>query len=421
MTFGHEFKKKHFPLSDNSFNPVNHGSFGLPPQCVVDKFYQEICRDLASPDTYILKNEPSEYVDTLKAVAKFLNCSYQRLAFVDNATTAVNTVLRSYPFKKGDKIAMPTTTYGACANTVRFLEQTIGIEVVVIDLVYPLSDADVVNAFKKAFDANNVKLALFDAVVSMPAVKMPFKELVSLCKEYGVLSLIDGAHSVGLIPVDFGDFEPDYFVSNLHKWLGVPRANAVMYVDPKHFRTIQSLPIRNLYLSLELSTEELDNLLVLKFMFTKSKCFASVATIKEALRFRSEECGGEDAIRDYCFGLAREVGGLAEEKWPGLVVIENDDNTLTTAMVTAYVPFENYSKTFDVSNGDMLKAFLKFATDFQLDTFKTYVPFATHGGKMILRFSCQVYNELSDYEYAIESARQTVEAFFLSEFDKLLL
>lgn len=423
MSFGHDFKKKHFPLSDNSYTPVNHGSFGLPPQCVVDKYNQELCLDLASPDTYILTKQPEEYVASLKAVGKLLNCSYQRLALVDNATTGVNTVLRSYPFKKGDKIAMPTTTYGACANTVRFLQQKIGIEVIIVDLVYPLSDAEVVAAFKKTFEENVITMTLFDTVVSMPGVKMPFKELVLLCKEYGVVSLVDGAHSVGLIPLDFGDFEPDYYVSNLHKWLGVPRANAVMYVDPKHFRTIQSLPISHSYVSsnAELSSDELDNLLVLKFMFTGSKCFASAATIQESLRFRSEQCGGEDAIREYCFGLARNVGKLAEKKWPGLKVIENDEKTLVTAMIAAYVPFEDYSKTFDATNPLAVKAFVTFASRYQLENFKTYVPFAAHGGKMLVRFSCQVYNELSDYEYAIGAAQKAVEAFFLSEFDKLLV
>lgn len=423
MSFGHAFKKEHFPLSANSYNPVNHGSYGLPPQCVVDKYYQEICLDLASPDSYVLTKQPEEYVDSLKAIAKLLNCPYQRLALVPNATTGVNTVLRSYPFKKGDKIAMPSTTYGACANTVRFLENKIGIEVVIVDLVYPLSDAEVVGAFKKAFETHNVTLALFDTVVSMPGVKMPFKELARLCKTFGVLSLVDGAHGVGLIPLDFGDFEPDFFVSNLHKWFGVPRANAVMYVDPKHFRTIQTLPISHSYVSpdAELSSDELDNLLVLKFVFTGSKCFASVATIEESIRFRSEECGGEDAIRDYCFGLARDVGELAEKKWPGLKLIENEEKSLATAMISAYVPLEDYSKTFDATNGAMVNEFRKFVSEYQIENFKSFLPFAAHGEKLVVRFSCQVYNELSDYEYAIDVARKAVEAFFLSEFEKLLL
>ncbi|SGZ53993.1 CIC11C00000000537 [Sungouiella intermedia] len=423
MSFGHGFKTKYFPISDNSYNPVNHGSYGLPPQCVIDKYYKEFCADLASPDTYALTIQPDSYAASLKAVAKFLNCSYKRLAFVDNATTGVNCVLRSYPFKKGDKIVMPSTTYGACANTVRFLEQKIGIEVVVVDLVFPLTDAEVVAAFKKAFDENTVTLALFDTVVSMPGVKLPFKELVKLCKEYGVLSLVDGAHSIGLLPMDFADFEPDYYVSNLHKWLGLPRGNAVLYVDPKHFRTIQTMPISHSYVSTdaELTAEELDNLLVTKFTFTGSKCYASVAAIEEAIRFRAEECGGEDAIRKYCFGLAREVGEMAEKKWPGLKIIENEEKSLATAMITAYVPMEDYSKSFDASNLVAAKAFIKFAPQYQIKNYKSYLPFAVHGGKIVVRFSCQVYNELSDYEYAIEVVQKTIEAFFLSEFDKLSL
>lgn len=414
MSFGHAFKKAHFPISDNDYVPVNHGSYGLPPQVVVDKYQEEMCLDLASPDTYILTRQPQEYLESLKAVAKLLNCSYKSLAFVENATTGVNTVLRSYPFKKGDKIAMPTTTYGSCANTVKFLQLTVGIQIVIIELNFPLSDDEVVKAFRKAFEVEKITLALFDTVVSMPGVKLPFKELTKLCKEYGVVSLVDGAHSIGLLPLDFSDFSPDYYTTNLHKWLYVPRGCAALYVDPKHFRTIQSMPVSHSYVDVnaDLTQEQLDDLLVSKFTFYGSKTFASIACVKTAIKFRNEQCGGEEAIRKYCYDLARQVGQLTQTLWPGTSLIENKEGTLANAMITAFVPIEQYSETFNPKDPADVLSLLNFLRDYQIKEHGTYAPFGAYAGKIIVRFSCQVYNEISDYEYAIKVARDGVKAYF---------
>ena len=84
-----------------------------------------------------------------------------------------------------------------------------------------MSHADIVKAFKEKirevksahpntlFDilpsdnslnlkgGSNRMVAIIDAISSMPAVYMPWKDMVKVCQEEGVWSVIDAAHALG--------------------------------------------------------------------------------------------------------------------------------------------------------------------------------------------------------------------------------
>lgn len=412
--FGHEFKARHFPESDNSFVPVNHGSYGLHPKCVMDKYLETVHQDLASPDEFATVHQKNIYTNALKATAKLLNCSHKNLALVATDTAGVTDVLRSLPFKEGDTIAVTLTTFDTCSKLVRHLKFLMNIEIVVVQLDFPLLHKDIIDKFQKLFEAQKITLALFDTVSSMPAMKMPFAELTQLCRKHGVLSLVDGAHLFGLIPIDLSegsDFRPDFYTSNLHKWLYVPRGCAVLYVDPKFHRIVQPMPLLHSYTDPDenLSPEEEGDHFWQKFILEAAKWFPGLACVETAIDFRSQVCGGESAIREYCFQLAREVIDMAEEKWPGTKVIENEEKTLVTAMVSVNLPLTE--KQFEKVETDFT-GFKDYVVRYTLEERRTLVPMCIHNGKVVARFSCQIYNELPDFEHSLAAVKSAVDRYF---------
>jgi selenocysteine lyase/cysteine desulfurase len=220
--FGRPTREAHFKFSP-SYTPLNHGSFGAYPtliQLEQDKFTNAAAE---RPDTFIMYDLPRLIDQSREAVAPLLGVPVDEVVFVPNATTGVNTVLRNLKYEKNDVVVHFSTIYGACEKTLSSISELTPLRCENILLEYPIEDEEIVRRFKDMVQkvrakGENIKLAMFDTVLTFPGVRMPWEALVKACTDLGVLSLIDGAHGIGHIDLThLGKVGPDFFVSNCHK------------------------------------------------------------------------------------------------------------------------------------------------------------------------------------------------------------
>ncbi len=95
---------------------LNHGSFGAVPRPVFD-VYQEWQRRLERQPVRFFQRELMDELRTARqALGTYLNAPADDLAFVPNATAAVNIVARSLRLATGDEILTTDHEYGACDN-----------------------------------------------------------------------------------------------------------------------------------------------------------------------------------------------------------------------------------------------------------------------------------------------------------------
>jgi selenocysteine lyase/cysteine desulfurase len=206
-----------------SFTPLNHGSYGATPRAIEEKHFSVQRYVAERPDVFITYKLPDLLDDSRKAIAPLLGVPMDEVVFMPNATTGINTVLRNLKFEEGDVIVHFSTIYDACENTIASIGEMSPLRPANITLQYPIEDDEIVRRLKERVlqerkEGRNVKVAMFDTVLTFPGVRMPWEDLTAACKELGVLSLIDGAHGIGHIDLThLGKVGPDFFVSNPHK------------------------------------------------------------------------------------------------------------------------------------------------------------------------------------------------------------
>lgn len=220
--FGHAMRQACFSFAPG-YVPLNHGSFGTYPTSVFKQLQAFQRASEAKPDHFIRYEIPRQLDESRGAIASFLRVPVAEVVFIPNATTGVNTVLRSLQYQRGDVIIYFSTIYSACEKTVEYLMESTPAQGEKVELQYPMADDEVVRRFEEALDTlktcgKRAKVAIFDTVSSIPGVRVPWERLVESCRKAHVMSLIDGAHAVGHLSIThLKKVDPDFFVSNCHK------------------------------------------------------------------------------------------------------------------------------------------------------------------------------------------------------------
>ncbi|KAF1832039.1 PLP-dependent transferase [Decorospora gaudefroyi] len=399
--------------------------------------FQDECE--ARPDPFIIYDYPRYLDEAREAMSKLLNTPASTLVFVPNASTGVNTVLRNLVFAPGDHILIFSTIYGACEKTVSYITETTPAESVKVEYTYPVEDQWLVDSFEKKVKevegkGGRVKIAIFDTVVSMPGVRMPFEQLTAKSKELGVLSCIDGAHGVGHVKIDLGTLDPDFFVSNCHKWLHTPRGCAIFHVATRNQHLIRSTlptshgftPLGTKFVSpfpkpsfspqpgVEQNSSEQSAMpppnekspFVANFEFVGTIDNTPYLCVPAALNWR-ESIGGEDTIRNYCQTLVRQaahhIAGVL-----GTFVLENEAGTLgQCCMANVQLPLSLPTIHATAAQhgigkeevGVLVRDWMKKVSK---NEYGTFLMVYWYGDVWWTRISAQVFLDMRDFEWGAD-------------------
>ena len=232
--------KKHI-LLDPNITFLNHGSFGACPKVVFNN-YQYWQRELEiQPVKFFTKvlYEKLEY--SRKKLSNFIGCDHDELIFFQNPTTAVSNIIANLDLQSGDEVLMSSHEYGALVRSWSEWGIKKNIKIVQQEVELPLTTENkfIENIWRGI--TPKTKVIFLSHITSATGLIFPVEKIISLAKEKGIMTIIDGAHVPAHIPLNIHKINCDFYTGALHKWLCGPKGASFLYVKKKHQHWVKPL------------------------------------------------------------------------------------------------------------------------------------------------------------------------------------
>jgi isopenicillin-N epimerase len=283
---------------------LNHGSFGACPRPVFEE-YQRLQQELERQPVEFLARDRRhpELIDAARrALAEYVGAEPENLVFTTNATEALNAVARSLPLERGDEVLAPVGEYGAVDMLWRHVCSRAGAAYVRQPVALRSRPEEALDQLWAAV-GDRTRAVVVSHVSCFTGTVFPVADLCSVARERGVLSIVDGAHAPGQIPLRLDSLGADFYAGNCHKWLCAPKGAGFLYVRREHHQLLEPPVISWDW------EEEADFAARMRWRGTRDP--AAWLAVPAAIDFQEQH--DWDEVRTRCHQLAVETRGRLTE------------------------------------------------------------------------------------------------------------
>ena len=168
---------------------------------------------------------------TRQQLAKYLRVTPEEILITRNTSESNNWVSNGLDLRAGDEVVIFSDNHPSNNEAWKERGKRFGFTVKEVPPVNPHPGFDYyLEAFKKALTPRTRVLS-FTHLSNTVGDLFPAKELCSMARNRGIITLIDGAQSLGLLDVDLSDIQPDFYSGSAHKWPCGPKETGVLFVN----------------------------------------------------------------------------------------------------------------------------------------------------------------------------------------------
>lgn len=208
-------------IGDRALTYLDSAATSLKPQSVIDAicaFYTKYTANVHRA-VHLLSEEATEaYEGARETVARFIDAESREIAFVRNATEALNVVAAM--LRSCGPVAVPLSEHHS-----NLLPWRSG-ELIELELL-PSGQIDLDDAERKLSEFRP-RLVSFSTVSNALGTRQPLDELTSMARGIGACVLLDVSQSIGHEPLEMHELDCDFACFSGHKMLG-PSGVGVLY------------------------------------------------------------------------------------------------------------------------------------------------------------------------------------------------
>ncbi len=379
-----ELKKQFLIQPDIAF--LNFGSFGACPKPIFEDYQKWQLELEQEPAQFIQVNGPAYLKQSREALAKYINCADANdLVYVTNPSYGTNIIAKSLKLNPGDEILSTNLEYGAADKAWDYYCKKAGAKYVRQNITLPVTTKE---KFIEDFFAGlspKTKLIFISEITSTTALKFPVKEICEIAKQKGLLTFVDGAHSVGHIPVDLTQIKADIYTGACHKWMMTPKGSSFLYVKKEFQNLFDPLLVSWGYDAMFPSDSRFQDY----HQMQGTRDFSAFLTIPKAIEFMqqnnwhavSKEC--KEMVRNNALRFCELLGSTplcpVTEEWLGqmfsIPIVTPEPEKLQRHLFVKY---------------------------------KIEIPVMRHGDKTYLRYSINAFNTQNDLDRLYDALKEII-------------
>lgn len=183
-----------------------------------------------SPSFYMRRKQFEDRDALRQQLASFAGCGTDELIMTRNTTESLNIVIHGLKLQPGEEILRTNREYPSMIQALDQRQKRYGTPVRIVNLpLIPEDPSQVVSLLEKEIKPNT-KAILVSYMTYLTGQVLPIKEICTMAHRKGVEVIVDGAHAFAHVPFKISELDCDYFACSLHKWLGAPLGNGLLYV-----------------------------------------------------------------------------------------------------------------------------------------------------------------------------------------------
>lgn len=364
---------------------LNFGSFGACPKPIFEDL-QKWQLELETEPVQFMTVTGFQYLKkSREALSLYIHCDADDLVYTPNPSYAMSIITKSLKLNPGDEILTTDLEYGAMDKSWNYYCKHTGVKYVRQPINLPLTtkEAFVENFFQGL--TKNTKAIFISQITSSTALVLPVKEICEIAKQKGLLTIVDGAHVPGHIPLNLSELKTDIYTGACHKWMMTPKGCAFLYVTKEHQHWTDPLVISWGYDSAMPSHSQFLDYHQLQ----GTRDFTAFLTVPKAIEFMNSYHWKEQAAK------CRELVQINAQRFCDLL------GTKPLCPIDDTFLGQMFSIPINTSEPETLQRDL-------FEAYKIEIPVMRHGADVYLRYSIQVFNTQKDLDTLYDALKEII-------------